>query len=139
RLTIISFKHFFSYELTKKKVKRRRRKNLKFKPKYIIGYSKALHMLAKANEDKKQAFHKLKLKAVLGAAEGFERSEDREYVSEIFGCSVGLQYAAMETNYIAQTHPDGGYKALFKNNIIECVDDDGNPSETGRILLTSLY
>ena len=138
-LPLIGFKRFSAYDLSEQKLKEAGEEILKFKPKYIIGYSKALYMLAKANEDKKQAFHKLKLKVVLGAAEGFERSEDREYVSEIFGCPVGLQYAAMETNYIAQTHPEGRYRALFKNNIIECVDDDGNPSETGRILLTSLY
>src|SRR5699024_6407392 len=85
------------------------------------------------------AFHKLKIKAVMGAAEGFERKEDKEYTSDVFGCPVGLQYAAMETNYIAQTHPDGNYKALYKNNIIECVDESGKPADTGRILLTSLY
>ena len=104
-----------------------------------MGYSKALYMLAKANEGKKDAFHKLKLKVILGAAEGFESPEDRDYVSEIFGCPTGLQYAAMETNYIGQTHPDGGYRALYKNNLIECVDDDGNPAKSGRILITSLY
>lgn len=138
-LPLIGYKRFSAYDLSEKKLREAGEEILKFKPKYIIGYSKALYMLAKANKDKKNEFHKLKFTAVLGAAEGFERKEDREYVSEIFGCRVGLQYAAMETNYIAQTHPDGGYKALYKNNIIECVDDDGNPSETGRILLTSLY
>lgn len=138
-LPLIGFKRFSAYDLSEDKLKEAGNEILKFKPKYIIGYSKALYILAKANEDKKEAFHQLQLKAVLGAAEGFEQKKDRKYVEEIFGCHVGLQYAAMETNYIAQTHPDGGYRALFKNNIIECVDDDGNPAETGRILLTSLY
>lgn len=138
-LPLIGFKRFSAYDLSEEKLKEAGEQILKFKPKYIIGYSKALFMLAKANEDKKEMFHQLNLKVVLGAAEGFERSVDREFVSEIFGCPVGLQYAAMETNYIAQTHPDGEYKALWKNNIIECVDDNGNPAETGRVLLTSLY
>lgn len=138
-LPLIGFKRFSAYDLSEEKLKEAGNEILKFKPKYIIGYSKALYLLAKANEDKKDSFHKLKLKAVIGAAEGFERPEDKDYISNVFGCPVALQYAAMETNYIAHTHPDGEYKVLWKNNIIECVDDDGNPAETGRILITSLY
>src|SRR5699024_9974208 len=112
---------------------------LKFKPNYIIGYSKAINMLAKANEDKRKEFHKLRLKAIMGAAEGFEKLEDKDYVSDIFGCPVALQYAAMETNFIAHTHPDGEYKVIWKNNLIECVDDEGKPAKKGRVIITSLY
>src|SRR5699024_7293619 len=97
-LPMIGFKRFSAYDLSEEKLKSAGEEILKFKPQYIIGYSKALYMLAKANEEKKLEFHKLNLKAVLGAAEGFEREEDRKYVSEIFGCPTGLQYAAMETN-----------------------------------------
>lgn len=138
-LPLIGYKRFSAYDLSEEKLRLAGEEILKFKPKYIIGYSKALYMLAKANVDKRNKFHKLNLKAVLGAAEGFEKVEDKDFISDIFGCPTGLQYAAMETNYIAQTHPDGNYKALWKNNIIECVDDNGDPANTGRIILTSLY
>src|SRR5699024_9048861 len=112
---------------------------LKFKPKYIIAYSKALNMLARANEDRKDEFRKLNLKAVMGAAEGFEKPSDKDYISKVFGCPVASQYASMETNYIAHTHPDGGFKVLWKNNLIECVDEAGKPAQTGKLLVTSLY
>lgn len=138
-LPLIGYKRFSAYDLSDKKLRLAGDEILKFKPKYIIGYSKAINMLSKVNADRKEEFHKLKLKAVIGAAEGFEKPEDREFVSETFGCPVGLQYAAMETNYIAHTHPGGGYKVLWKNNLIECVDVEGNPAQSGRILITSLY
>jgi len=138
-LPLIGYKRFSAYNLSEIKLKEAGEEILKFKPNYIIGYSKALYMLAKANEEKSDAFHKLNLKALMGAAEGFEKSKDKDYVSKVFGSPVALQYAAMETNYIAHTHPDGEYKVIWKNNLIECVDDDGNPAETGRILITSLY
>ena len=138
-LPLIGYKRLSAYDLSDEKLKIAGEQIIKFKPKYIIGYSKALQLLAKANEDRKSEFHKLNLKAVIGAAEGFEKNEDKHFVSEIFGCPVGLQYAAMETNYLAHTHPDGGYKVFWKNNLIECVDDEGNPSKNGRILVTSLY
>jgi len=138
-LPLIGYKRFSAYDLSDAKLKEAGEAILKFKPNYIIGYSKAINMLAKANEDKRDEFHKLRLKAIMGAAEGFEKPEDKDYVSDIFGCPVALQYAAMETNYIAHTHPDGKYKVIWKNNLIECVDDEGNPAKTGRVIITSLY
>lgn len=138
-LPLIGFKRFSAYDLSDEKLKEAAEEIIKFKPKYIIGYSKALYMLAKANEDKQEDFQRLNLKAVIGAAEGFEKEEDKEYISNVFGCPVALQYAAMETKYLAHTHPEGGYQVLWKNNLIECVDEKGNPAESGRILVTSLY
>lgn len=138
-LPLVGFKRFSAYDLSEAKLQQAGDEILKFKPAYIIGYSKALFMLAKANEYRKNEFHALNLKVILGAAEGFDSEVDKVLVSEVFGCPVGLQYASMEANYIAQTHPDGNYKVLWKNNLIECVDDEGNPAPTGRILVTSLY
>src|SRR5690625_4873552 len=123
-LPLIGYKRLSAYDLSTEKLKEAGEEILKFKPDYIIGYSKALQRLAQANEEKKDAFHKLNLKAVIGAAEGFEKDSDKSYISEIFGCHVALQYAAMETNYLAHTHPDGGYKVFWKNNLIECRSEE---------------
>ena len=136
---LIGFKRFSAYDLSDEKLKQAGEVIVKFKPNYIIGYSKALHMLAKANKDRKKEFHQLNLKAVIGAAEGFDNDNDQDLISNVFGCTVGLEYASMETKLLAHTHPDGGYKVLWRNNLVECVDEYGNPSESGRLLVTSLY
>ncbi|GAA0343324.1 phenylacetate--CoA ligase family protein [Oceanobacillus oncorhynchi subsp. oncorhynchi] len=136
---LIGFKRFSAYDLSESQLKIAGEEILKFKPNYIIGYSKALQLLAKANMDKKNDFKKLNLKAVIGAAEGFDKEEDRDYIGEIFGSPVGLEYASMETKLLAHTHPDGSYKVIWKNNLVECVDEEGNPAQEGRILVTSLY
>src|SRR5699024_1015606 len=138
-LPLIGYKRFSAYDLSEKQLKRAGEQIIKFKPHYILGYSKALQMLAKANEDRKSDFENLQLKAIIGAAEGFEKQEDKEFIHEIFGCPVGLEYASMETKLLAHTHPDGDYRVLWRNNLVECIDEEGNPSETGRILVTSLY
>lgn len=138
-LPLIGYKRFSAYDLSDDKLRVAGEEIIKFKPNYIIGYSKALYMLAKANADRSKEFHKLKLKAVIGAAEGFEKPEDKEFIGEVFGCKVGLEYASMETKLLAHTHPDGGYKVLWQNNLVECVDENGMPAEEGRILVTTLY
>ena len=138
-LPLIGYKRFSAYDLSHEQLKKAGEQIIQFKPDYIIGYSKALYMLARANVDRMQEFHQLNLKAVIGAAEGFEKDEDKDFISEVFGCSVGLEYASMETKLLAHTHPKGGYRVLWRDNLVECVDDEGNPSDNGRILVTSLY
>ena len=138
-LPLIGFKRFSAYDLSDDKLKQAGESIIKFKPKYIIGYSKALYMLAKANKHRKKEFHKLNLKAIIGAAEGFDNDHDKEFISNVFGCPVGLEYASMETKLLAHTHPDGSYKVLWRNNLVECVDEYGRPSDSGRLLVTSLY
>lgn len=136
---LIGFKRFSAYDLSDEKLIQAGEEIIKFKPNYIIGYSRALHLLAKANEGRKNEFHKLKLKAVIGAAEGFEKSEDANFISDVFGSPVALEYASMETKLLAHTHPEGGYRVIWRNNLVECVDEKGNPSQEGRILVTTLY
>lgn len=137
--SLIGYKRFSAYDLSEESLNLAGKEILKFKPDYIIGYSKALNLLAQYNQDKKEAFHKLNLKAVIGAAEGFDKETDKEFVCKVFGSEVGLQYSSMETSLLAHTHPDGNYKVFWGNNLIECVDDEGNPAKTGRVLITTLY
>jgi len=138
-LPLVGYKRFSAYDLSNERLKEAGNQILKFKPQYIIGYSKALFLLAKANENNKMKFHRLNLKAVIGAAEGLDNENDREFIQDVFGCPVGMEYGSMETNLIAHTHPSGGFKMIWRDNLIECVDDDNNPSVSGRILVTSLY
>lgn len=136
---LIGYTRFSAYDLSEKNLKLAGKEILKFKPDYIIGYSKALNLLAQHNQDKKEEFHKLGFKAVIGAAEGFDKVTDKDFISNIFGSGVGLQYSSMETSLLAHTHPDGTYKVFWGNNLLECIDDEGNPSSTGRVLITTLY
>lgn len=137
--SLIGYTRFSAYDLSEEKLRIAGKEILKFKPDYIIGYSKALSLLAEYNQDKKEEFHKLNLKAVIGAAEGFDKNEDKKNINDVFGSEVGLQYSSMETSLIAHTHPDGSYKVFWDDNLLECVDDNGNPAQNGRVLITTLY
>src|SRR5699024_3692140 len=54
---LIGFKRFSAYNLSPEQLRKAGEEILKFKPDYIIGYSKAINMLAKINENKKEQFH----------------------------------------------------------------------------------
>lgn len=138
-LPLIGFKRFSAYDLSEERIREAGKQIIEFKPDYIIGYSKAINILARVNEDRKSEFHRLNLKAVMGAAEGFENESDIEYISSIFGCPVGMEYGSMEANLMAHTHPDGTFKVIWRRNLIESVDEYGESSNQGRILITTLY
>ena len=138
-LPLIGYKRYSAYNLSEKNLRKAGKEIIKFKPNYIIGYSKALNLLAAYNRDKKEEFHKLNLKVIIGASEGFDKEADKDFVSDIFGCDVALEYSSMETSIMAHMHPEGHYKVLWNNNLLECVDENGQPSDTGRVLITTLY
>lgn len=137
--SLIGYTRFSAYDLSEENLKLAGEEILKSKPDYIIGYSKALNLLAQYNQEKRDDFHNLNLKAIIGAAEGFDKESDKTLVSDVFGCDVGLQYSSMETYLMAHTNPSEGYKVLWGNNLLECVDEEGNPAKTGRVLVTTLY
>src|SRR5699024_12830184 len=85
---LVGFKRFSAYDLSDDKLKQAGEVILKFKLNYIIGYSKALHMLAEANKDKEKEFNKLNLKSVIGAAEVYDSDNVLVLISNIFGCNV---------------------------------------------------
>src|SRR5699024_8551139 len=138
-LPLIGFKRFSAYDLSEERLREAGKQIIEFKPDYIIGYSKAINILARVNEDRKSEFHRLNLKAVMGAAEGFENESDIEYISSIFGLPVGMEYGSIEANLMANTHPDGTFKVSWRKNLIESVDEYGESSNQGRILITTLY
>ena len=77
------------------------------------------------------------LKAVIGAAESFPSSDSEDLIAEYTGAPVAMEYGSVETNLIAHTHPDGGYRVFWKTYFVEVVPDEDNGSF--RILVTSLY
>src|SRR5699024_579969 len=80
-LPLIGLKRFSRYDISEERLREAGKQIIEFKPHYIIGYSKAIYILARVNEERKSEFHRLNLKAVMGAAEGFENESDIEYIS----------------------------------------------------------
>ncbi len=113
------------------------RRLLAFRPEYVIGYSTGLDAFVRANRDYAEQVRALRLKAVIATAESFPHAESRALVGEFFGCPVAMEYGAIETHVMAHTHPEGGYRAFWRNYFLDAVE--AGPSGGRLIRVTSLY
>jgi phenylacetate-CoA ligase len=133
---LLGYLRFSAYDLREEALRAAAEAMLEFRPHYVMGYSVALDLLARANRDRAPAFAGLALRAVIGTGEGFPVPESADLVGEVLGAPVGMEYGSVETNIVAHTHPEGGYRVFWRTFLVE-----GERGDSGHHLVrvTSLY
>jgi phenylacetate-CoA ligase len=132
---LLGYRRFSAYDLQPTRMRRAADDLLAFRPDYVIGYSVALDLMARANADRKAALREIGLRVVVGTAESFPSQDSREILGDTFDCPVAMEYGSVETGVLAHTHPTGGYRVFWRNNLVEAVGE--GPRQ--RLLFTSLY
>ncbi|HMQ14786.1 MAG TPA: hypothetical protein PKC49_02325 [Phycisphaerae bacterium] len=110
---------------------------LRFRPAYVLGYSVALDLFARANADRAAEFAALRMKAVIATAEGLPAADSAALLERTFGAPLAMEYGAVETNLIAHTTPAGGYEAFWNTHFVEAAEPGPNGGRIVRI--TSLF
>jgi phenylacetate-coenzyme A ligase PaaK-like adenylate-forming protein len=123
------------YDLSDEALERAGRRLLESRPRYVLGYGHSLDRLARANASRRDAFHRLQLKAVIGAAEAFPLADTEDVLRNVFGCPVAMEYGSVETGLMAHTTPAGGYGVFWRNFLLEW---GGTPGEQ-EVYVTALY
>jgi len=126
-----------AYDMTDANLKAAAKKLLRQKPGYIMGFSVALDLFARANRDFVPRFRKLKVKAVIGCSEMFPHPDSKALLADLFNCPVIMEYGAGETNLMGHSHPNGGYLAFWRNYFLEALEPREPDSRIVRV--TSLY
>lgn len=110
---------------------------LRFRPRYLLGFSVSLDRFALANQHLAPSFHQLRLKVVSGVSEAFPRDDSPDVISKVFGAPVAMEYGTNETDLIAHTRPQGGYSIFWGSHFCEAVQ----PGATGgrKIRITCLF
>jgi len=132
---LLGYYRFSAYDLRPEKMRRAAEEMKRFRPDYVVGYSVALDLFARANETAGESLRGLGLRAVIGTAESFPFPDSASRLEALFGCPVAMEYGAVECGLVAHTHPEGGYRVFWRNLLVETLPSDGRH----RILLTSLY
>ncbi len=114
------------------------------KPRIVFSYASTLVALADRIRSRGIPAEEFSsVRSVLTAGEGiFE--ENRQKVSEVFGCPVYRRYADMELGILGQDRGDGGcYHLNWGSFYFECLkpgsDEPAEYGETGRIVITDLF
>lgn len=110
---------------------------LRFRPDYVVGYSVALDLLARANADRRAELRALGMRGVIATAESFPAPDSAQLIEDTFGCPAAMEYGAAEAPLIAHTRPQGGYAILWRSYFVEAEWQE----ELGahKVRLTSLY
>ena len=132
---LLGYRRFSAYDLRPARMRQAADEILTFRPDYVVGYSVALDFLARANADRRSALRGVGVRVVLGTAEGFPGADSVEILRDTFGCPIAMEYGAVESGVVAHTHPSGGYRVFWRNNLVEAVGAGPTP----RLVLTSLY
>ena len=133
----LGYRTFSAYNLNPKRLDEAGRALLQMKPEYIVGYSRSLFLLAKANFDQREKLRGLRIKAVIATTEAFSSAEDSALIADVFGCPVVMEYGAAETGVIAYTHPnDGCYRVFWDLFLLEAIPLD---EQRSKLLVTTLY
>ncbi|MFB3892654.1 MAG: hypothetical protein ACE15C_11595 [Phycisphaerae bacterium] len=137
RDSLLGYCRHSAYDLSEEGLRKGGERLIRFRPSYILGYSVALDLFARANLDRAEAFRALRLKAVIGAAEGFPRPDSAGMISGLFGAPLGMEYGSVETNLIGHTTPKGPYNVFWRTYFVEATDDGPNGGRIVRV--TSLF
>ncbi len=135
---LMGYCRFSAYDVRPEALRRAAGELVNFKPHYVIGYSVALDLFARANADLRDKLRSVGVKVVVGTVESFPASESAAMLEDLFGCPVAMEYGAVETGVMAHTHPEGGYRLFWKSYFVEAERDDAAP-EGLTVLVTSLY
>lgn len=135
---LLGYDRWSAYDMSLPHLRRAGNALLRQKPSYLVGYATALTHLAQANQDRRQAFHRLGLKCAIATAESFPRDDSQQEVANILGCPVMMEYGAVETGPIAQQQPGGGYAVFWRHYMVEAQPSPRCPGAYD-ILLTSLF
>jgi phenylacetate-CoA ligase len=132
---LLGYRRFSAYDLQDSRMRSAADQLLAFRPDYVVGYSVALDLFARANADRRNALRRSGVRVVVGTAEGFPSADSVELLGDVFGCPIAMEYGAVESGVVAHTHPSGGYRVFWRNYLVEAVGSGSSK----RVLLTSLY
>lgn len=135
---LLGYHRFSAYDLQPEALRRAAAELIRFRPEYVLGYSVALDLFARVNSGLSSELGGLGVKVVIGAAEAFPAADSRTRLEQLFGCPVAMEYGSVETNLMAHTHPEGGYRTFWQSYFIEAAPAI-NSNGARKILVTSLY
>lgn len=100
------------------------------KPRMLFGYPSALTLIAKHCERRGVVMHDLGVRVAFVTSERLY-PDQRDTIGRVFNCRVANGYGGRDAGFIAHECPDGGMHITAEDIVLELVDRDGDPVETG--------
>lgn len=140
---LLGYRRFSAYNLDEQRMLEAGDAILAMRPRYIIGYSGSLDLLARANAHRAHQFAVIGLRAVIASGEVFPAADSVQVIGRTLGAPMAMEYGSIETGVMAYTapHPSNGslgrFQVMWRSYFIEA----GEPSSTGSrpLFITALF
>ncbi len=112
----------------------------RFRPVCIYGYATSLALLARRALQRGVDLHLPSLRVVCTTGEPLY-PDQRQVISEAFGCPVANEYGSRDIGFTAHETPAGQMVLMSESILLEVVDGDGAPvapGEPGEAVMTGL-
>lgn len=112
----------------------------RYRPRMLFGYPSSLALIARHARARGQSLDQLGIQVVFVTSERLY-DEQRELISEVFGCPVANGYGARDAGFIAHQCPQGSMHVCSEDIVVEIVDPQGRPlpdGEAGEIVVTHM-
>lgn len=103
---------------------------LRQQPSMVFGYPSVISSIARFAKEKGVKLAGLGVKVVFVTAERLY-PEQRSVIESSFGCRVANGYGGRDSGFIAHECPQGSLHISAEDIIVEILDDDGRPCDTG--------
>ena len=134
---IYSYDVYNNYNINKESVSNLIDKLYKNKYLYYRSYPSTMALIARELKNKQQVFNNCP-KAISVSVETLMVS-DRNIIEKVFGKILYDQYGCGEVNSIAfECSEHQGLHHAFEHSIIEVLDNNNNPSKSGKLIITNL-
>jgi phenylacetate-CoA ligase len=110
------------------------------RPRMLFGYPSALSHIARHAAKRGQRMDDLGIRVAFVTSERLY-DDQRQAISETFGCPVANGYGGRDAGFIAHECPAGGMHLTAEDVIVEIVDAQGRvlpPGQSGEIVVTHL-
>ncbi len=135
---VLGYCRFSAYDLSERKLQEAAETLLEFHPTYVIAYASALDRFARVNRHHRAAFRRLGLKVAIATAESFPKPDSAEFIADVLGCPVVMEYGAAETGPIAHQGPNGRYAVFWPHYFLEGCKSEYFP-KAYEIYVTNLF
>ena len=129
-----------AFEMSEGKLDQFIQKICDVKPRMLFGYPSALTHIAKHAEKRKLTMTDLGIKVAFVTSERLY-DEQRNTISQVFGCKVANGYGGRDAGFIAHECPEGNMHLTADDIVVEIIDEQGKSlpmGEAGEIVVTHL-
>jgi len=130
-------KRVSAFNLTKESLDEYYQTMVKFKPSYFYGYVSVIRRFSEHMRE----YNLPKIESVRSIITTSEvlTEGDRKVIEDVWKVKVFNEYGCGEVGSIAHECEHGNMHIVADNMLIEIIDQDGNPAETGEVVVTDFY